>query len=132
MNIPILIANVLTFLAFIIHTFVGDKEHKILQPETNNTDWVNKQEKWTVARCGWHWVSLDLLFASIGLAVINFTDFFENEKILLQILTIYFLVLSLVWIFIIFISKHFEKNYIKLGQWLLLLIFTGLIYWGTL
>ena len=34
MNIPILIANILTLLAFVIHTFVGDKELKIIEPKT--------------------------------------------------------------------------------------------------
>ncbi len=85
-----------------------------------------------MARCGWHWVSFDLLFASIGLTLINFTDFFANEKTLLQILTIYFFGYAIVWALTIFISKSFEKNFLKLGQWILLLIISGLIYWGTI
>ena len=130
MNIPILIANILTLLAFFIHTFMGDKELKIIQPTADIYNWTNKQEKWTMARCGWHWVSFDLLFASIGLALINFTGFFDNEKSLLQILTFYFLGLTFVWTITIFISKPFEKNFLKLGQWILLLIISGLIYYG--
>ena len=111
---------------------MGDKELKIIQPTADIYNWTNKQEKWTMARCGWHWVSFDLLFASIGLALINFTDFFDNEKSLLQILTFYFLGLTFVWTITIFISKSFKKNFLKLGQWLLLLIISGLIYWGTI
>ena len=80
MSIPVLIANILTLLAFFIHTFMGDRELKIIQPSAEMDDWAAKQEKWTMARCGWHWISFDLLFASIGLALINFTDFFDNEK----------------------------------------------------
>ena len=38
MNIPILIANILTLLAFVIHTFVGDKELKIIEPKTKAND----------------------------------------------------------------------------------------------
>jgi hypothetical protein len=83
-----------------------------------------------MARCGWHWISLDLLFASIGLALLNFTDFFKNEQTLLQILSIYFLGYAIVWLFIILISKQFLKNYLKLGQWILLLLISGLIYSG--
>ena len=30
------------------------------------------------------------------------------------------------------ISKTFKKNFLKLGQWMLLLIISGLIYWGTI
>jgi hypothetical protein len=130
MNGIILIANILTLLAFIIHTIVGDRELKIIQPSTDIDKWAEKQEKWTMARCGWHWISFDLLFATIALAVINFTDYFDSEKTLLQILTIYFLGYSIVWAFTILISKQFPKNYLKLGQWILLLLISGLIYLG--
>jgi hypothetical protein len=37
MSIPILTANKLTLLAFVIYTFVGDKELKVNEP-TNETD----------------------------------------------------------------------------------------------
>ena len=131
MNIPILIANILTLLAFFIHTFMGDRELKIIQPSSDIDKWADKQEKWTMARCGWHWISVDLLFASVVLVLINFTDYFDNEKTLLQILTIYFLGYAIVWALTIIISKHFPKNYFKLGQWILLLLISGLIYFGT-
>jgi len=130
MSIPILIANILTLLAFVIHTFVGDKELKVNEPTNETDETFQKREKWTMARCGWHWVSLDLLFASIGLALMNFTDFFDNEKTLLQILTVYFFGYAIVWAITIFISKPFKKNFIKLGQWILLLFISGLIYYG--
>ena len=131
MNIPILIANILTLLAFVIHTFVGDKELKIIEPIQVNDENFQKTEKWTMARCGWHWVSVDLLFATIGLGLANFTNYFQNEKTLLQILTVYFLGYAVVWAFTIAISKQFPKNYLKLGQWILLLLISGLIYFGT-
>jgi len=131
MDIAILIANILTLLAFLIHTFVGDKELKVNEPSTDTDNWITKQEKWTMARCGWHWVSFDLLFASIGLAIINFTDYFDNEKTLLQILSLYFLGYAMAWSSTILISKKFQKNYLKLGQWMLLLSISGLIYLGT-
>ncbi len=131
MNILILIANILTLLAFFIHTFMGDGELKIIQPSSDIDKWAEKQEKWTMARCGWHWISFDLLLASIGLALINFTDYFDNEKTLLQILTIYFLGYAIAWALTIVISKQFPKNYLKLGQWILLLLISGLIYFGT-
>lgn len=131
MNIAILLANILTFLAFIIHTFVGDKELKVNEPSKQDNENSQKLEKWTMARCGWHWVSIDLLFASIGLGLINFTTYFDNEKTLLQILSIYFLGYAIVWALIIAISKQFPKNYLKLGQWILLLLISGILYFGT-
>ncbi len=78
MNTLILIANILTILAFLIHAFMGDRELKIIEPANDIDNWAEKQEKWTMGRCGWHWISFDLLFASFGLALINFTDYFET------------------------------------------------------
>jgi hypothetical protein len=130
MIIPILIANILTLLAFAIHTFLGDKDLKVNEPTEEIDKKYQKREKWTMARCGWHWISFDLLFASIGLGLINFTNYFDNEKTLLQILTIYFSGYAIVWILTIVISKQFPKNYLKLGQWILLLVISGLIYLG--
>lgn len=114
-----------------IHAFVGDKELKVNEPTQVNDENFQKREKWTIARCGWHWVSFDLLFATIGLGLINFTNYFENEKTLLQLLTVYFLGYAVVWTLTIAISKQFPKNYLKLGQWILLLLISGLIYFGT-
>ncbi|MFN3848126.1 MAG: hypothetical protein ACK4NY_01800 [Spirosomataceae bacterium] len=130
MNIPILIANIFTLLAFVVHTFIGDKELKVNEPTSEIDENHQKREKWTMARCGWHWVSFDLLFATIGLGLINVTDLFENEKTLLQILSVYFLGYAIVWALTIFISRQFPQNYLKLGQWILLLLISGLIYFG--
>ena len=130
MNISILIANILTLLAFVVHTFVGDKELKVNEPANGSDENFQKREKWTMARCGWHWVSLDLLFATIALGLINFTSYFDDGKTLLQLLAAYFLGYAIVWAFTISISKQFPKNYLKLGQWGLLLLISGLIYYG--
>lgn len=127
----ILAASILTSLAFFIHTFIGDKELKLLEPEYEADKDYLKTEKWTMTRCGWHWLSFDLLLASIGLFIINFTDYFIHEKTLLQILSIYFSGYSIVWAFTIFISKPFPMNYLRLGQWMLLLVIAVLIYLGV-
>jgi hypothetical protein len=131
MNKPILIANILTLLAFLIHTFMGDKALRLIEPKTDNDEKNLKRVAWTMARCGWHWISFDLLFASIGLGLINFTNFFDNKITLLQILSIYFLGYAIVWALIISISKQFPMNYLKLAQWILLLVISGLIFLGT-
>ena len=131
MSMTLLTANALTLLAFVIHTFVGDKELKINEPINETDEHFQKRETWTMARCGWHWVSLDLLLATIGLGLINFTNYIDHEETLLQILTIYFLGYALVWAFTIRISKQFPRNYLKLGQWALLILISALIYFRT-
>lgn len=128
MSIPLLIANALTILAFLIHTFVGDKEIRILEPKADSENYLDKREKWTMARCGWHWVSFDLLFAGIGLSLINFTDHFQDERTILQLLALYFFGYGVFWLITILISKSFPQNFLKLGQWILLFLISGLIY----
>lgn len=130
-NLAILFANILTALAFFAHTFGGDIEISSIQPAINIDNWAEKQQIWTMARCGWHWISFDLLFASVALALINFTNFFENKKTILQILSFYFFGYAIVWIFVLLISNTFPYSFLKLGQWILLLTIGGLIYYGT-
>ena len=129
MNIPLIIAFLLTLSAFFLHTFIGDKELKLIEPEGDDPKF-KKQETWTMTRAGWHWVSFDLLFAAVGLGVINFSDFIENERQLLLILSFYLFGYGIVWLISIFISKSFPKNYLKLGQWMLLWVISGLVYFG--
>ncbi len=129
MNIPILIANNLSLLAFVVHTFIGDKELKLIAP-TGSDKKIQKLEKWTQARCGWHMVSLDLLFTSVGLALINFTDLLKSEIQILYIIAMYYFGYGIVWIISLLISKRFPNNFLKLGQWLLLFVIAALIIWG--
>ena len=131
MSIPLLIANVLTLLAFLAHAIQGDKEIRTISPDPKLDTEFKKQEKWSQARAGWHMVSFDLLFASVGLAVINFTEHLPNEKILLQIFAVYFLGYAIFWLFSILISKKFPGNFLKLGQWILLLVISSLIFWAS-
>ena len=127
MSTTLIIANILTLLAFGAHTFVGDKELRLLEPEQNRED-DTLQEKWTMSRGGWHMVSVDLLLATIGLALLNFTDLLQSRKVYLQLLVIYFLAYGVAWFLVVLISKPFKKNYLRLGQWMLLLVIAGLVY----
>lgn len=130
-NIPILLANILTVLAFVAHTIGGDLEISTFEPSTHTDHWAEKQQIWTMIRCGWHWISFDLLFASIALALVNFSKFFEQPKSILQLLSLYFFGYAIVWILILLISKSFPYNFLQLGQWMLLLTISGLLYYGS-
>ncbi|MEM7512531.1 MAG: hypothetical protein AAF388_16470, partial [Bacteroidota bacterium] len=125
MSITLIIANILSLLAFIAHTFVGDKELRLLEPQQNREDDILR-EKWTMSRGGWHMVSVDLLLATIGLALLNFTDLLQPREVYLQLLAIYFLAYGVAWFLVILISTSFKKNYLRLGQWMLLLVIAGL------
>lgn len=128
MSIVLLIANGLLLLAFVAHTFVGDKELHLNAPEERTDSSLEKQEKWTMARGGWHLVSVDLLLATIGLGLINFTNYLPSEGLLLRLLVVYFLCYGLAWLLVVIFSPAFKGNYWKLGQWLLLWLIAGLIF----
>jgi hypothetical protein len=130
-NIPIFVASILTVLAFLAHTIGGDIELTSIQPTLSINSWAEKQQIWTMARCGWHWISFDLLLASVALTLINFTNYFENKKTILQLLSLYFFGYAIVWFIVILISPSFPNNFLNLGQWILLLTIGGLIKYGT-
>lgn len=132
MNTYLIIANILTGLAFFAHTFAGDQELKLIVPHANDAEWLNKQEKWTMARCGWHWVSFDLLMFTIVLALINFTKLLPHQMFLVQLLAVYALGYAVFWLVTVAVSQSFTKNYIKLGQWILLLAISGLLLAGSM
>lgn len=129
-NTPVLLANLLTGLAFFAHTFAGDMEIISIQPSTGINNWAEKQQIWTMVRGCWHMVSFDLLFASIALALVNFSNFFDHKKGILQLLSFYFLGYAIVFLLVLLISTSFPGNFLKLGQWMLLATIGGLIYYG--
>ena len=130
MNGYLIAANVLTGLAFLLHTFQGDREIQLLYPSADAEHFDKKQETWTMTRCGWHWISIDLLLATLLLASFNFSNYWGMEKVVLQLLAFYFAAYGVIWLFLILISPGFRHNYVKLGQWLLLFLIAGLIYGG--
>lgn len=130
MNIAVLLANILTLLACVVHTFVGDKELRTLQPAADAES--KKRATWTMSRCGWHWISFDLLCASIALALVNHTSVIHDKQLLLTVIAVYFTGYSIVWLGTIVLSPPFEKRFLQLGQWILLLAIGILSYVGTL
>lgn len=124
----LIIANILCAIAFVVHTIFGDREVRQLEPTIEKG--AELRQYWTMVRCGWHWVSFDLLAASIFLALVNFSSFFQSEETVLQLLAIYFMGYGLFWLGTIFISKSFPKRFLYLGQWALLWLIGGLIWMG--
>lgn len=129
MNTILIIANTLVFLTFIVHTFAGDLEYRKIEPEPDSRP--RFRVFWTMGRGAFHIVSIDFLFAAIGLALINFTDYLKETELLLNLLALYFLGYGIAFFVALVISKKFRNIYIRMWQWLLMLIIAGLIYWGN-
>ena len=130
MNIILIIANALILFTFVIHTFGGDKNLREIAPDTDSPKRL--QIFWTMSRGAFHIVSIDFLFATMGLALINFTDYFEETGLLLNLLALYFLGYGIAFLATLIISKKFDNIYLKMWQWLLMFVIAGLIYWGSL
>ena len=130
MNLPLLIANVLAFLAFFVHIFMGDKALHMIQPRPD-TNSFEKQQVWTMARGAFHIISIDIICLNILLAVIIFLDYIPDEKLVLRLVSVYLFVWAVVYSGIILISKPFPNRFIKLPQWLLFLLLSALIYYGS-
>jgi hypothetical protein len=129
-RIFLLIANLLTFLAFLAHTIGGDMELHFIIPDPAAAGWEEQQQMWTMARCGWHWISYDLLLVTVALSLINFTSYFSDARPILRLITLYFVGYAIVWLVVIIISPDFAGNFLKLGQWLLLAVIALLTFLG--
>ncbi|MEM6264539.1 MAG: hypothetical protein AAGI38_18645 [Bacteroidota bacterium] len=130
MNICLILAFILSTMAFLVHTFVGDRELRFIEPKAADGKAVSLST-WTMARCGWHWISIDLLMASIGLGLAIWSNL-PYRTFLLQLFAGYFLLYGAIWLVVIFISRSFKNNYLRLGQWMLLWVIGVLVWSGTL
>lgn len=130
MNIPVLIAGMLSLLAFFAHALVGDKEYQALKPASNSSD--KNKETWVQVRSGWHWVSVDLFLSSVLLTMIAVTDIISAKKEILVLLSIYFFICGIVWFGIVLSSRNTNKQIIVLGQWIFCLIMSSLLIWGQI
>ena len=129
MNTVLIIANVLVFLTFIIHTFGGDLEYRKIEPKPDSAP--RFRVFWTMGRGAFHIVSIDFLFATIGLTLINFTDYFKETQFFLNLLAFYFLGYGIAFLVTLIISKKFPNIFLKMWQWLLMFVIAALIYWGA-
>lgn len=129
MNTPILIAGLLSCLAFLVHAFIGDKENKVLKPAAESTD--KTKETWVQVRGGWHWVSVDLLLAGVLLLLLATTEVISAKTEISLLLSIYFMVCGFVWLVTVFLSRDKNKQILILGQWIFCFAISGLIYFGA-
>lgn len=128
MSIPTFIAGALSLLAFIAHSFIGDKEYRALKP--GETSPHKNKETWVQVRSGWHWVSTDLLLSGILLILMATTEIITSKPEISLLLSIYFFACGVIWLSTVLISKTENKQIIILGQWIFCFLMSGLIYAG--
>ncbi len=129
MNIPILIAGILSLIAFLAHAFTGDKEYRQLKPSQDSQEKL--KETWIQARSGWHWVSVDLLLTGILLIILSISNYIQAKQEVLMLLSIYFLATGIAWLGSVIISRDNDRQLFVLGQWLFCFTLSALIYYGS-
>ncbi|SMF84075.1 hypothetical protein [Pseudobacteriovorax antillogorgiicola] len=129
MNFVLIFASFLSGLAFLAHAFIGDKEYRALKPGSEED--AKPMETWIQTRCGWHWVSLDLLAVSVLLFVLASTQIIQAKTEILHLLSLYHLACGCVWLLTLLFSKSHNRQIFVLGQWIFCFIQASLIYWGA-
>ena len=119
----------MSFLAFLAHVFVGDKEIRYLKPGEEEP--VHATTFWIQARGGWHWVSVDLLLASLFLLSVAITAASNEWSKFLHLLSVYFFVCGASWLTTVLFSRNNNKQLLTVGQWIFCFIMSGLIYAGS-
>ncbi len=110
------LAGLLTAVATVVHAIVGALEFRHFKPAEDNT---TAQQSWTQSLAGWHWVSFDLAFATIGFLMIGFADWIEDESQLLKIAALYFAGTGFGWLVTITVGgKPVKNRFVVLGQWI--------------
>ena len=128
MNTPVLIAGILSLLAFFVHALIGDKELQALKPSPEASN--KSKETWVQARSGWHWVSVDLFLSGVVLLILTLSEIIKAKNEILLLLGIYFTACGIAWLFTVFFSKNHNKQIIILGQWIFCFLMSALIFWG--
>jgi hypothetical protein len=128
MNAILIIANVLVFITFIVHTFMGDKEYMHLEPDASQE--TRFRIYWSMGRGAFHIVSADFLLATVLLGLVNFSNFFTDKTLILKLLSLYFFLYGVGFFLALIVSKKFPKIFIVMWQWILMFVISGLIYVG--
>jgi hypothetical protein len=128
MNILVLLASILTFVAFLVHAIQGSRELPELDPQSESPD--QKSDSWVQSVAGWHWVSVDLLLSAFLMGLIALTDLIPFEQGLSLILAIYFAVNGVAWLLIVLLNKKSNAQVLKLGQWIFCFLVAGLLVLG--
>lgn len=129
MNNLILIAGILSLIAFFVHAFVGDKEYKQLKPASDCEGKV--RDTWVQVRSGWHWVSADLFLSGVLLIILAVSSCIQAKQEVLLLLCIYYFVTGVVWLSTVFLSRNNSKQLFVLGQWIFCFMMSALIYCGS-
>ncbi|MGL5890645.1 MAG: hypothetical protein ACRC3B_12205 [Bacteroidia bacterium] len=125
MNSALITSLVLSTATVFIHILGGDREARMLQPAPEAD--VKQKTIWTMLRGAFHWVTLDLLIIAVLQWIVLLSDVITAEKEVLFWLGLYCCAAAVFWVISVLISPRFEKKFLVLGQWILMLVIGGVL-----
>ncbi len=134
MNLPILVAGVLTFVAFLGHITLGYQESLRVDPRLHKQAALASQPvdlHWTQMMGAWQMVTIDLVVISALLFALAATSLVPSPRTVATGIAVLFALWGVAWLLQLLLLKRETMDYLKLGQWLLWLVNAGLIYWGA-
>ena len=136
MNIPILVAGILTFVAFLAHIIVGNKESLRVDPRRlvkgqDVSDSETVVRNWVQVMCAFQMVTIDLLVLSGLLFALSTTDLVPSRRTIATGIAVFFALWGVIWLLQLLLLKREAMDYLKLGQWILWFVNSGLVYWGA-
>ena len=136
MNIPMLIAGILTSVALLAHILVGSKESLRVDPrrfakgqEMSDSDTAVRN--WAQTMCAFQMVTIDLFVLSGVLFALSTTDVVPSRRTIATGIAVLFALWGVIWLLQLLLLRRNAMDYVKLGQWMLWLVNAGLVYWGA-
>ncbi len=134
MNYPIMAAGVIVFVAFLVHTIVGNRETFSTRPVSSGDDSEDQtravERNWVQSFCAFQLVTVDLFAFSILLFALGASDFLPARPQIALAAGCFFTLWGLVWLVQLLLLRRPGKDYLALSQWFFWFICAGLLFWG--
>lgn len=135
MNVPILVAGAIVFVAFLAHSVVGNREAWHTRPagiggKTAGTD-ATIERHWVQSFCAFQLVTVDLFVLSVVLGALGATDLVPAERTVAIALAGVFLLWGTAWLVTLRVLGRPRRDYGLLSQWAFWFVCAGLLYWGA-
>ena len=124
MNVPFLVAGILSIALFLAHGLAGEFSNASRARFTG----MPRPEKPEV-RAAWHLVTLTLLWSTISLFVLAFSDFVESPDTVAKFMSLIFLGYGLLWF--VTVAGEGPRLLTRTPHWVLALVIAALSWWGT-
>jgi hypothetical protein len=136
MNYPIFAAGVLTSLAFVAHTIIGNKEALSTTPAKLGdpaavSNFAVIERNWAQSLCAFQLVTIDLVVLSALLFLLAVTDYIGPKRQVAMAVSLFYALWGGVWFIQLCLLKRPVRDFLVLSQWLFWFMCAGLVYWGA-